>query len=268
MLAKQNSLVFHKIETVPISKVIVWDEVEARQLDLDGIEELTKSIKEEGLQNPPVVQKNKDGTFKLIAGQRRLEALKRIGSKNIPVMVVKKPYNDENAKAVSIIENLHRKQMNSQEMAQACDFLVKSMKSTKKAAKALGISQQTLRTHVGFNSIPTKLQELVPKIISKNEALQLYRINPKIDSTIEIANRIQRYSPDAKKRYLDALALDPGASHGAIRRMANHFREKQNIRLKLSKTQAKTLAKESAHMDLEPEDLVRKIVSDWISRKS
>jgi len=267
-LAKNSSLIFHKIETVPISKVIVWDEVEARGLNVEGIDELTKSIREEGLQNPPVVQKNKDGTFKLIAGQRRLEALKRIGNKNIPVMVVKKPYDDENAKAVSIIENLHRKQMNAQEMAHACDFLVKSMKSTKKAAKALGISQHTLRTHVGFNSIPTKLQELVPKIISKNEALRLYRIVPKIESTIDVANRIQRYSPDAKKRYLDALALDPDAPHGTIRRMANHFREKQNIRLKLSKTQAKTLAKESAQMNLEPNDLVRKIVSDWISRKS
>jgi len=267
-LAKTSSLIFHKVETVPISKVIVWDEIEARQLNLEGIEDLAKSIKEEGLQNPPVVQKNKDGTYKLIAGQRRLEALKRIGSKNIPVLLVKHPYKDDDAKAVSIIENLHRKQMNSQEVAHACDYLVKSMKSTKKAAKALGISQQTLRTHVGFNSIPAKLQELVPKTISKNEALHLYRLVPKIDNAIDIANKIQKYSPDAKKRYLDALALDPGASHGAIRRMANHFREKQNIRIKISTTQAKTLAKESRERNLEPADLVKKIVSDWISRKS
>ncbi|NNL58937.1 MAG: ParB/RepB/Spo0J family partition protein, partial [Nitrosopumilus sp.] len=147
----KQSLVFHKVETVPISKVHVWDEVEARKLNLEGIKELASSIKNEGLQNPPVVQKTKDGKYKLIAGQRRLEALKRIGSKNIPVLVVKHPYDDENAKAVSIIENLHRKQMNSSEMAEACDFLVKSMKSSKKAATALGISQQTLRSYSGFN---------------------------------------------------------------------------------------------------------------------
>ena len=73
-------MVFHKIETVPISKVSVWDEVEARKLNLEGIKELADSIRQEGLQNPPVVQKTKDGKYKLIAGQRRLEALKRTGS--------------------------------------------------------------------------------------------------------------------------------------------------------------------------------------------
>jgi len=267
LLADSKSLVFHKFETVPISKVVVWDEVEARRLNLDGIEELSKSIKEEGLQNPPVVQKNKDGTFKLISGQRRLEALKRIGVKNIPVLVVKQLYNEENAKAVSIIENLHRKQMNASEMAEACDFLVNSMKSTKKASKALGITPQTLRRYTGFNSIPSKLQELVPKTISKNDALRLYRIVPKTDDAVEIANKIKRYSPSAKKRYLDALTLDPVAPHATIRRMANHFREKQNIHIKLSQDQAKLFAKVSTEESMEPDELATKIISKWLSRR-
>jgi len=242
--------------------------VEARRLDLDGIDDLSKSIREEGLQNPPVVQKNKDGTFKLISGQRRLEALKRIGAKNIPVLVVKRPYDEDDAKAVSIIENLHRKQMNTSEMAEACDFLVKSMKSTKKASKALGITPQTLRRYVGFNSIPPKLQELVPKIISKNDVLRLYRIVSKTDDVIDIANRIKRYSPSAKKRYLDALALDPTAPHATIRRMANHFREKQNIRIKLSKEQAKLFAKASTEESAEPDELATRIISKWLSKVS
>ena len=267
-MAKQSSILFHKIETVPISKVIVWDEVEARLLNTDGIDELVKSIQEEGLQNPPVVQKNKDGTFKLIAGQRRLEALTRIGAKTIPVLVVKKPYDDEDAKAVSIIENLHRKQMNNVEMAQACDFLIKSMKSTKKASKALGITPQTLRKYAGFASIPSKLQELVPKIISKNEVLRLYRILPKVEDSIEIANKIKRYSPSAKKRYLDALELDPTAPHATIRRMANHFKEKQNIRIKLSAENAKLFTKIATDETLEPHELAAKIITQWISKKS
>lgn len=262
-----KNLVFHKIETVPISKVMVWDEVEARQLNLDGIDDLSKSIMEEGLQNPPVVQKNKDGTFKLISGQRRLEALKRIGVKNIPVLVVKRPYNEDDAKAASIIENLHRKQMNAREMSDACDFLVKSMKSTKKASKALGITPRTLRRYVGFNSIPSKLQELVPKTISKSDVLRLYRIVPRTDDAVYIANRIGRYSPSEKKRYLDALALDPTASHATIRRMANHFREKQNIHIKLSKEQAKLFAKASADESMEPNELATKIISRWLSKK-
>ena len=263
----KGSLVFHKIETVPISKVYVWDEVEARKLNSEGIKELADSIRQEGLQNPPVVQKTKDGKYKLIAGQRRLEALKRIGTKNIPVLVVKRPYNDDNAKAVSIVENLHRKQMNSAEMAEACDFLVKSMKSSKKAATALGISQQTLRSYSGFNSVPEKLQQLVPDIISRNEALRLYRIVPKIDNAVEIAKRISKYSAVAKKRYFDALALDPAAPHATIRRMANHFKEKQNIRIKLSKQQARGFSKAATENSTEPNELAAKIISEWLTKK-
>ena len=263
----KHSLISHKIETVPISKVTVWDEVEARKLNSDGIKELADSIIQEGLQNPPVVQKTKDGKYKLIAGQRRLAALNRIGAKNIPVLVVKRPYDDENARAVSIVENLHRKQMKSDEMAEACDFLVKSMKSSKKAATALGISTRTLRSYSGFNSVPEKLQQLVPKTISRSEALRLYRIIPKVNEAVEIASRITKYSAAAKKRYLDALELDPTAPHATIRRMANHFRDKQNIRVKLTTQQAKGFSKAATDNSTEPNELAAKIVSEWLSKK-
>ncbi len=263
----KDSLVFHKNETVPISKVYVWDEVEARKLNSEGIKELANSIRQEGLQNPPVVQKTKDGKYKLIAGQRRLEALKRIGSKNIPVLVVKRPYNDADAKAVSIVENLHRKQMNSTEMAEACDFLVKSMKSSKKAATALGISQQTLRSYSGFNSVPEKLQQLVPDVLSRNEVLRLYRIIPKVNEAIDIAMRVSKYSTVAKKRYFDALSLDPTAPHATVRRMANHFREKHHVRIKLTKQQAKGFSKAVTDNSTEPDALATKILSEWLSKK-
>jgi ParB family chromosome partitioning protein len=263
----KHSIISHKIETVPISKVTVWDEVEARKLNSDGIKELADSIIQEGLQNPPVVQKTKDGKYKLIAGQRRLAALNRIGVKNIPVLVVKRPYDDENARAVSIVENLHRKQMKSDEMAEACDFLVKSMKSSKKAATALGISTQTLRSYSGFNSVPEKIQQLVPKTISRSEALRLYRIVPKANDAVEIAIRISKYSAAAKKRYLDALTLDPTAPHATIRRMANHFREKQNIRVKLTTQQAKGFSKAATDNSTEPNELAAKLVSEWLSKK-
>jgi len=266
-MAKTPALLYHKVETVPISKVTVWDEVEARKLDEEGIKEIAESIKQEGLQNPPVVQKNGDGTYNLIAGQRRLAALNKIGVKKIPVLVVKKRYNEGDAKAVSIIENLHRKQMRPNEMAQACDFLVKSMKSKTKAAKALGISPQTLRSYTGFSGIPDKLQSLVPDVISRNEALRLYRIVPKVDDAVEIAQKIKRYSSSAKKRYLDALELDPKAPHATIRRMANHFREKQNVRVKLTQPQAKSFAKAASDNSVEPSELAAQIILQWMSRK-
>jgi hypothetical protein len=118
-----------------------------------------------------------------------------------------------------------------------------------------------------FNSVPEKLQQLVPDTISRNEALRLYRIVSKVNEAVEIAKRISKYSTVAKKRYFDALTMDPTAPHATIRRMANHFKDKQNIRLKLTMQQAKGFSKAATDNPTEPNELAAKIVSEWLSKK-
>jgi len=259
-------VISYKVEDVPIDSVQVWEEAEARLLDVDGIKELAESIKSEGLQNPPLVQKS-DNKYKLLSGQRRLEALKRLGAKEIPVLVLQENYDLEDAMAASIIENLHRKNMNSKDMAESCNFLTEKFSSKTKAAKALGISTRTLKSYLGFEGIPESLKELVPKTISRNDATRLYRIIPNTSTAIEIAHKISKYPKDAKKLYIDALEENPTAPHGYIKRRANQLRAKRNIRLKLSKTQAKVLDREAILKDLDAVDLATKIVSDWIARR-
>ena len=91
--------------------------------------------------------------------------------------------------AASIIENLHRKNMNSKDMAEYCNFLTEKFSSKTKAAKALGISTRTLKSYLGFEGIPESLKELVPKTISRNDATRLYRIIPNTSTAIEIAHK-------------------------------------------------------------------------------
>ena len=54
---------------------------QARKLDREGIADLARSIKNEGLQNPSMVQKSGKNEYLLMSGQRRLAALKRLGAK-------------------------------------------------------------------------------------------------------------------------------------------------------------------------------------------
>ena len=267
MKKRYKHVISYQVRDVPIDSVQVWEEAEARELDTEGIKELSESIRSEGLQNPPLVQRS-GNSYKLLSGQRRLEALKRLGAKTIPVLVMQEGFKLDDAKAASIIENLHRQAMNSKDMAEACNFLAEDMGSKTKAAKALGISMKTLKSYLGYRGVPDALKELVPKTISRDNATRLYRIIPNVSAAVEIAHRISKYPKEAKRRYLDALQEDHTAPHGYIKRRANQLREKQNIRLRLSKTQAKTLAKESAQRDLESGELVRKIVSDWIARRN
>ena len=67
-----------KLKEVPISSIKVWEEAEASELRKEGLRELAASIEAEGLQSPPLVQKDGE-EYRLISGQRRLEALKTLG---------------------------------------------------------------------------------------------------------------------------------------------------------------------------------------------
>lgn len=257
------------MESVPLSKIEVWQDAEARDLALEGIKELADSIQREGLQNPPLVQKTGDGKYRLVAGQRRLEALKRIGARTVPVTIMKSSSKLEEAKASSIIENIHRKQMSASQLAEACDFLAETFGSKRKAAKALGLSVTTFRSYHGYKSVPSSLKEFVKgKKLTRGEVTRLWRIAPNEKTALVVAERIAKYpNANSRKRYLDALEEDPQADHQQLKRMTRYFREKQNIRFKLSKEQAKGLSRASRDQNLEPNELANKIVKGWLSRR-
>ncbi len=265
---KENPIAY-TLKEVPIDAVTVWDEAQSRKLDDTDIDSLARSIREEGLQNPPMVQRDGANSYLLMAGQRRLEALRKLGSKTIPVLILSREssHDIEDAKAVSIIENLHRRDMSASEMAASCVFLAEKLGATA-AARALGINRRTFREYLGYGAVPDKIRELVPKTISRRDAIRICRVVAAPSDALDVIERISRYDSAQKGRYIDALEqLGNTADHSEIQRLANSFRARQHVSLKLSKGQAKGLSKLSREKNLEPGELAQKIVSDYLSRK-
>ncbi len=132
---RYNSLISYRLREIPINHIKIWKDAKAKKLDRVGIAELAKSIKNEGLQNPPMVQKESKNSYLLMSGQRRLAALKRLGAKKIPVLLLTNStkYDLENAKAASVVENLHRNKMNRKDMTATCVFLSESIGKGKAA---------------------------------------------------------------------------------------------------------------------------------------
>ena len=259
----------YSLKEVPIEQITVWEDAQARVLDDTDIDSLVNSIAQEGLQNPPMVQKNGTNSYLLMAGQRRLAALKKLESKTIPVLVLSKnnSCDIQNAKAISVIENLHRKDMSAAEMVSSCQFLAKKMSKTA-AAKALGISKSTLHGYLGFDAVPDIIKQMVPKTLSKRDAIRIYKIIPVESKAVEIIQKISKYDGSQKKRYLDALEkLGSTVKHAEIQKLANSFRARQNLSLHISKSQAKGLSKISRENNLEPAEFAQKIVIDYLSRK-
>ena len=265
---KENPISY-KLSDIPIKSIKVWEEAQARKLDEKDIESLAKSIKEEGLQNPLMLQRNGKGSYLLMAGQRRLSALKTLGMDKVPALVLdeKSAHSVVKAKAVSIIENMHRKDMNSQEMAKSCQFLVDKVGKVS-AAKTLGINPATLREYLGFGSVPENIRELVPDMISKRDAIKLCKIESSAEVVEEIIRKITKYGDAGKKRYIAALeTLGTSVEHSIVLKMANSFRSQRNISMKLTKEQADGLASIALKADQEPAEYAERIIKDYLVKQ-
>lgn len=269
MLArKYKPTISYRLKEIPIKQIKVWTEAQARKLDREGISELAKSIKNEGLLNPPLVQKHDKNTYLLMSGQRRLAALKRLGAKHIPVHLLTKKteYDLENAKAASVVENIHRNDMNHKDIAEACKFLTEQVGKSA-AAKSMGMSLPTLNKYLGFAGVPDRLKSLVPSLISRDEVTRLYLAVPNVSKAEKIVQKISKLDSALRKKYIQALSQSPKASHQRLLKRAKSLRVKQNISFKLPKTYAKKLASESNKNGITSDELASKIISNYIKRK-
>ena len=90
--------------------------------DPEQLQELSASIKEVGVMQPPVVRSIAGGKYELVMGERRLRASKLAGLKTIPVIIRQTPDNELLREA--LLENIHRSQLNSLEEAAAYHNLI------------------------------------------------------------------------------------------------------------------------------------------------
>jgi len=114
------------MQDVPISSIDV-SEFNTRKNLADGqhdssIDDLAQSIERQGLLSPITVSTKADGTYAVIAGQRRLLACRQLGWTEIPA-VIRSNISDAAATALSLVENVHRADMNPRDKAHAFKVL-------------------------------------------------------------------------------------------------------------------------------------------------
>ena len=122
---------------------------------------LSDSIKRNGLLQPLVVRKTEKG-FSLVVGSRRLAALQILGVTEAPCMVVKS--NNLESAAIGIIENLHRKELNPFEEAEALERLIKTYGlSHTEIANMLSMATSTLSNKLRLLSLSPEIREILLK---------------------------------------------------------------------------------------------------------
>lgn len=126
----------------------------------DSLHDLSDSIKEFGIISPLIV-KEKNGIYEIIAGERRWRAAKEAGLKEIPV-IVNNDYNDQQTLEVSIIENIQRERLNPIEEALAYRRLTDEF-NLKQDEVAERVSKS--RTEITNKMRLLKLNERVQKML-------------------------------------------------------------------------------------------------------
>jgi len=141
--------------------------------DLDALNELSASIKEVGVLQPPVVRAMPNGTYELIMGERRLRASKQAGLKTIPVIVRATPDNELLREA--LLENIHRSQLNPLEEAAAYQNLLNDFGYTHdELAAKVGKSRPAISNTLRLLNLPAAVQRrLAAGVLSAGHARAL-----------------------------------------------------------------------------------------------
>ena len=151
------------IEGMIQSRELLIDEISPNRFqprkyfDDDKLEELVKSISENGILQPVVVQKSVNG-YELVVGERRWRASKKAGLKKIPAVI--REVSDAQALELAIIENIHRQDLNPIEEAEAYARLADNFALTQEMiAKKVGKSRTAVANILRLLKLPRSIKE-------------------------------------------------------------------------------------------------------------
>ncbi len=142
-----------------IEKIIPNQFQPRTHFDEESLQELADSIKEKGIIQPLVVTPNNDGSYGLIAGERRLRASKLVGLEEVPV-VIREVSGDDELLELALIENVQRKDLNPIEEAEAYEKLIKIFSYTQEqAAEKVGKKRSTITNRLRLLQLPDFIKE-------------------------------------------------------------------------------------------------------------
>ena len=147
--------------------------------DNEKLEELTASIKNQGVLSPILVRELGLNEYEVIAGERRLRASKMAKLKTIPCLVDQK--QDQDALVSALIENLQREDLNPVEEARGLDRLKREFGLTQEeVATSTGKARSTIANSLRLLSLPPRVLDMLSAgQIEKGHAKLLASLDPK-----------------------------------------------------------------------------------------
>ena len=158
--AQAEGAVTPGVSELPLSDIYPNPDQPRKVFDEGALLDLTNSIKEHGVISPIVVNRSHDGTYMIIAGERRYRAAKNAGLQTIPAVV--KDYDEREIQEVSLIENLQREDLNPIEAAFGMKKLMEEFSLTQEIlAERLGKSRPAIANTLRLLTLSDEVIALV-----------------------------------------------------------------------------------------------------------
>lgn len=188
------------------------------KFDDQTIEELASSIRETGIVQPIVVTPE-DDHYKIIVGERRWRAAQKAGLRKVPVLIRNIP--KEKQLEVSLIENIHREELNALEIAQAYQKLIEEHGYAQhELAEKVGKDRSSVTNYLRLLKLPREIQEKLSEgaitmgharalLALEDASAQLYACRQIIDRGLSVrhaetlVNRLKKKGPRVQRSLAD-----------------------------------------------------------------
>lgn len=175
-----------QVVDIPVERIVPNPYQPRAIFHQESIEELAKTIHTHGVIQPVVVRKKGD-VYELIAGERRLRAVRHLGWPTIPAIV--RDLNDAQTASAALIENLQREGLTPIEEAVAYQQLMELHGLTQESlAQRLGKGQSTIANKLRLLHLPQAVQDaLLTRQITERHARALLAL-PSEELQVELLN--------------------------------------------------------------------------------
>ena len=176
--------------------------------DEEGLNDLAESIKEHGIIQPIIVRPN-NGTYEIVAGERRWRASRLAGLKEVPCLV--RELTDEELMLLAIVENMQREDLNPIEEAEGLERMMSSYGMTQEqVSKSVGKSRPYISNSLRLLKLPDEVRQMMSDgklagghgralLAFRTEADRI-RVAKQIEKDGLSVREVERMSDDAKKK--------------------------------------------------------------------
>jgi len=197
----------------------------------EELDSLTESIAQQGVLQPLLIR-NIDGSYELIAGERRLRAAREADLTHVPVIL--KDLTNEQVLQISIIENIQRENLNVLEEAEAYHRLISEFKYTQeKVARKIGKNRSTIANLLRLRNLPDIIKaSLIAKEISMGHARALMGAGA-VENQIHLFKIVLKkgFSVRQTEKLVNDVKKEPQKLQKKISAEEKHFLDETSSRL-------------------------------------